>query len=327
MFPPKHRFVRFICSTIFIVLFTFAFHAFQFAQTRSYTGTYSENFNSLLNTGAANTWTNDVTIDGWQSSLTAYAADDGTSNNGGLYSYGNTASADRALGSLASPGTNTINFGVCFTNSTGSTVSTLAVNYTGEQWRVGSTPALGDTISFSYQTGVNSILAAGVWTSVTALNFASPTITPNNAPVNGNVVPNRIVISPVLITGLNIPNGTDFCFRWSDLDNTGADYGASIDDFSVTPGTTAATANVRGRIVNEFGRGLSRSSVRILNAQSGETRYARTNSFGYFNFLDLTVGDFYIVEAQRKGYDFGAPTSFQLIDELTDLVISGRPYK
>jgi hypothetical protein len=323
MLSPKYTFIRFFRRIFVLIALTFTFHAFHYTQTRSFTGTYTENFNTLASTGAGNTWTNDVTIDGWQSSLTTYDAGTGSSNNGGLYSFGNAASADRALGSLASSGTGTVNFGACFTNNTGFTIAILNINYTGEQWRVGSTPALGDTIAFSYQTGVNSILAGGTWTNIAALNFASPTISPNNAAVDGNVAPNRIVIPVTPITGLNITNGTDFCIRWTDLDNTGADYGASIDDLTVTATTvTASTAVIRGRVVNEFGRPVSRASITITNTQSGESKYVMSNQLGYFNFIDLNVGDFYVLNTVRKGYQFDQ-TGFQLLENLDRFTISG----
>jgi hypothetical protein len=87
---------------------------------------------------------------------------------------------------------------------------------------------------------------------------------------------------------------------------------------------TAANASVRGRVVSETGRGLSRSVVSILDTQTGETRYARTNQMGYFTIADLPVGSFYILQPQRKGYEFAA-TSFQLFENLDDLIISGTP--
>jgi Carboxypeptidase regulatory-like domain len=326
MIPSKNTFVRLFNWTLILTGIFFIFCNSSYAQTRSFTGTYTENFNSLLNTGATNTWTDDITIDGWQSSQSTYEAGTGSSNNGGLYSFGNAASSDRSLGSLASSGTGTVTFGVCFTNNTGFSLGSLDVNYTGEQWRVGSTPALGDTLAFSYQTGVNSVLAAGTWTNVAALNFASPTITPNNSAVDGNVSPNRIAIPVSTISGLSIANGTDFCLRWTDLDNTGADYGASIDDIRVSLGPSASNANIRGRIINEFGRPVSRASITILNTQSGETSYARSNQFGYFNFFDLTVGDFYVLQAFRKGYQF-EQISFQLLENLDGFTIIGTQFQ
>jgi hypothetical protein len=318
---PQNFFLHTLKTVCLLVICT-TFSVLTYAQTRSFTGTYTENFDTLANSGT-NTWTDDSTIDGWQSSQTTYVGNNGSSNNGNLYSYGNTASADRALGSLASSGTGTVTFGVCFTNNTGVTIQQINVGYTGEQWRVGSTPALGDTIAFSYQTGVNSVVAGGTWTSVSALNFASPTTSPNNSAVDGNVAPNRIVISPILISGLSIANGTDFCLRWQDLDNTGADYGASVDDLTVSLAPTAAGSSLRGRLVTSTGRGVSNSQVVLTNAATGEVRYARSSSFGYFRFEDLPTGDLYILDVPSKRFLFNQ-TSFTLNGDLTDLVLTAQ---
>jgi Carboxypeptidase regulatory-like domain len=88
---------------------------------------------------------------------------------------------------------------------------------------------------------------------------------------------------------------------------------------------TAAAATIRGRIVNESGRGLSRAVIALSNTQTGVTVYARTNQLGYFTVADLAVGDFYILQAQRKGYNFPEATSFQLFEDLDGLVIAGTP--
>jgi hypothetical protein len=88
---------------------------------------------------------------------------------------------------------------------------------------------------------------------------------------------------------------------------------------------TAATATVRGRVVSETGRGLSRAVIAVLDAQTGVTVYARTNQLGYFTIADLQIGDFYILQIQRKGYEFSGTTSFQLFENLDDLIITGTP--
>jgi hypothetical protein len=85
---------------------------------------------------------------------------------------------------------------------------------------------------------------------------------------------------------------------------------------------TAANASVRGRVVSESGRGLSRASISVLDTQTGETRYARTNQLGYFTIADLPVGSFYVMQTQRKGYTF-AENSFQLFEDLDGLTITG----
>jgi hypothetical protein len=86
---------------------------------------------------------------------------------------------------------------------------------------------------------------------------------------------------------------------------------------------TAASATVRGRVVSESGRGLSRAAISVFDTQTGETRYARTNQLGYFTISDLAVGNFYVMQTQRKGYDFPASNSFQLFEDLEGLIITG----
>ena len=104
---------------------------------------YTQNFDTLANTGS----TNNLTINGWfldEGNVTAtannglYAAGTGSSNTGDTYSFGASASAERAFGGLLS-GSVTPTIGVSFTNNTGQTVTTRDVSYIGEMWRVGVT--------------------------------------------------------------------------------------------------------------------------------------------------------------------------------------------
>jgi len=75
------------------------------AQIAMSVGTYSQDFDSLANSGTANSWTDNSTLPGWYASkqiapnvITTYRADNGGNNAGPLYSYGASASANRALG-------------------------------------------------------------------------------------------------------------------------------------------------------------------------------------------------------------------------------------
>src|SRR6185295_11721052 len=95
----------------------------------------TENFNTLSNT--AGSTTNTALPTGWYLTETGggardneqYAVDTGGSTTGDTYSYGSAAATDRAFGELRS-GTLIPNFGACFTNNTGSTISSLAIAYT-----------------------------------------------------------------------------------------------------------------------------------------------------------------------------------------------------
>src|SRR6185503_14693636 len=120
------------------------------AQIPMSAGAYFQDFDGLTNSGLVNAWMNNQTLEGWYASRTAgntevtnFAAGDGSSIVGSLYSLGSSGSSDRALGTLAS--------GIRFVNDTGFTRSNLVVAYTGEQWRVGALSP--QRLAFSYRTG------------------------------------------------------------------------------------------------------------------------------------------------------------------------------
>jgi trimeric autotransporter adhesin len=205
------------------------------AQVNLSGSTYTQNFDGLVNTGTSN-----VLPAGWLILETGssaavngnYTAGTGSGNAGDVYSFGAAASTERALGSLRS-GTLTPTIGVAFTNNTGTTLTSIQVSYTGEQWRLGTTPrTVGDRMDFQYSTDATS-LATGSWTGVASLNFTSPVLSGTVGAINGNTATNRTVITAT-ITGLSIPNGNTFYFRWQDTDASGADDGLGIDDITIT---------------------------------------------------------------------------------------------
>ena len=207
------------------------------AQNVSLTGgTYSQNFDTLSNT--AGSTTNTALPTGWQLTESGggardneqYAVDTGGSNTGDTYSYGSAGSTERAFGSLRS-GTLISIFGACFTNNTGGTISSLAIGYTGEEWRLG-TAARADSLGFEYSLNATS-LTTGAWTSVATLNFSTPNTATTGAK-DGNAAANRTALSDT-IGSLSIANGASFCIRWLDGDASGADDGLAVDDFSITP--------------------------------------------------------------------------------------------
>ncbi len=193
----------------------------------------SENFDSLANTG-----TSAVTPAGWgfaetgTNPNTLYTAGTGSSNTGDTYSLGAAGSTERALGGLRSGSLVPI-IGAAYTNNTGSAINSLAIAYTGEEWRFGTTGRT-DQIDFQYSLSATS-LTTGTWTDVNMLDFVTPNTTGTVGARDGNATANRTAISST-ISGLNIPSGATFFIRWTDADATGADDALAVDDFSLTPG-------------------------------------------------------------------------------------------
>src|SRR5262249_60372199 len=108
-----------------------------------------------------------------------------SSNAGDTYSFGSAGSTDRAFGSVGS-GSLQSTIGASFTNNTGSTITSLAISFTTEEWRRGTTTPQ-DTLTFGYSTNATS-LTTGTWTTVAALNAVSVAgcSASTNVATNGN---------------------------------------------------------------------------------------------------------------------------------------------
>ena len=200
---------------------------------------YTQDFNTLANVG-----TSSIVPNGWDflemgtNANTTYTAGTGSSNAGDTYSFGASASAERAYGTLLS-GTLTPTIGASFTNNTGSTITSLDISYTGEQWRLGqnTTGRAPDRIDFQLSTDATS-LSTGTWTDYDALDFSSPTVSGTVGGLDGNQPVNRIALSST-VAGLSVPDGSTFWIRWTDSDLApGADDALAVDDFSLTPSGT-----------------------------------------------------------------------------------------
>jgi len=205
------------------------------------TAVYSQDFNSLAN--SPNNGTGSTIPLGWGFAETgtaanaAYTIGAGTTLTGDTFSFGTSGSADRAFGGLQD--TSLVpTIGAIFTNNTGTTLTSLTITFTGEQWRLGAdsrTDRLDFQINASASLGAGN-LSAGTWTDVNALDLSSPVIVNGTSTgagsYDGNASGNRTTITST-ISGLNITNGASFGIRWTDFDATGADDGLAIDDFTI----------------------------------------------------------------------------------------------
>lgn len=212
---------------------------------------YTQDFNTLSSvTGGT---VNAISITGWSMieyggggrDNDLYAVDAGTSATGDTYSYGSAAASDRALGSLRSSSLFAF-YGASFTNNTGSSITSLVIGYTGEQWRLG-TAARADQLTFEYSlNAVDVTTATATWNGVPALNFTTPDMATTGAK-NGNLTGERTTLTAT-ITSLSIPSGATFWVRWTDVDATSNDDGLAIDDFTLTPmgGSGSPEIDVQG---------------------------------------------------------------------------------
>jgi hypothetical protein len=210
-------------------------------------------FDSLASDGLNNPYDPYSTLPEWSSSsikqsfpADTYAADDGTSNAGRLYSYGAEFDTDRALGSIGSA--NAVSGGfyhlLRLQNTSGSTIDAINFAYNAEQWRYGGNTTGGDQ-RFKFQYSLSD---GGFWIDVPELDATSTVTSGSAGALDGNTF--RTAKSAVLAglngAGLNWGDGQYILFRWVDLDDTGSDNGLAIDDVEISaaagPGVEYATA-------------------------------------------------------------------------------------
>jgi hypothetical protein len=238
----KH--LRFL-GLIFIVLVFFT-HLSYAQVNMTATGSYTQNFNTLSQSGGSNNFTNNSTISSWyiqresgNGNPNNYAASTGSSGSGSFYSFGSSGSSDRALGQVPSGSTNDMAVGLLLRNTSGATITNITVSYTLEQWRKGADNSQG--LSFTYETSSFPItnldpnIASGSgWNTVGGLNLNGPISSgSDDISLNGNSSGNRVSATNVSITGLSLANGQYIMLRWLDIDSTGNDHGLSIDDVTV----------------------------------------------------------------------------------------------
>jgi hypothetical protein len=190
----------------------------------------TQDFDSLVNTG-----TSSLTPTGWffeesgTGANTTYGVTDGSTSSGDVYSLGTASSSERAFGTLR-VGTLAPTIGARIKNDTGSTITSLAIAYTGETWRVGAA-SRSDSLIFEISEDATSIIDSGAtWTAVTELDYTNP----GGPAIAGGSLQDSDAISHT-ITGLNVPAGATFFIRWNDTDVSGSDDAMGIDDFSITP--------------------------------------------------------------------------------------------
>jgi hypothetical protein len=240
-------------------------------------GAYSQNFDTLPASGTA-PWTDDSMIAGWYSQRSGSGVDilagTGSSTAGGLYSYGPTSSAERALGTLGSGVVGSFAHGLLLQNSSEVPVTINSLAYTGEQWRKsGETDPQVVTLWYKLsQTAVTTPSPASDvgWTAISPGGFSSPVNTTTGAALDGNEAANRV---PVAINpNLSIPGGHYLMLRWKDPDHTGTDHGLAIDDVSVSwvvsPVITLTASP--GTFPENAGSGASAATVTIPTALAAD---------------------------------------------------------
>jgi hypothetical protein len=220
----------------------------------SFTGNYSQSFDTLPDTTPDPSTALDVVgsggpihlggatgyggtaMDGWYFGRDAGSNADalfrvgpGTATGGATYSFGTDGQSDRALGTMAS-GAQTPYFGMLMRNDTGGVLNTIDISFTGEQWRRGNGAA--NALRFRYADGATSVTDAV--TEDENFIFISPITSGTSLALDGNLAANQVLISGTLLN-LDWQPGELLAIRWTDFDNSGFDDALAIDNLTVVP--------------------------------------------------------------------------------------------
>lgn len=118
---------------------------------------------------------------------------------------------------------------------------------------------------------------------------------------------------------------TQYSFNSASL-TPGQMISANIDPQVCSSGSggcirTAAPAVVSGRVVEPNGRGVRGAHVTLSN-MAGSQLVAVTNSFGFFRFEEVPVGDTYVVSVSARKLSFDS-LLLEVISDMSDLTFVG----
>jgi hypothetical protein len=82
-------------------------------------------------------------------------------------------------------------------------------------------------------------------------------------------------------------------------------------------GPSAASASIGGKLMTTMGRGVANTRV-TLTGTNGAIRTTISNSFGYYRFTGLEIGQTYVLSVASKGYTF-SPQAVSLVENITNL--------
>lgn len=202
---------------------------------------------------------------------TTYGVGNGSSSTGNTYSFGATGATDRALGSVRTSSLAAM-YGTVITNQTAATLTELAIEYAGEQWRLGATGRV-DRLDFAYSLDATSLIT-GNWLDFDALDFIAPVNAGTTGALDGNLAENRTVVTQTL-SGLALAPGASLWIRWSDFDASSSDDGLAIDDFSIR-----GVAGVVATVPDGLPDGVIVALVAALILGVRRDRYARAHGGG-----------------------------------------------
>lgn len=328
-FTSLSKTTNYISLFTFLALFVFATTNIKAQVLITASGSNAQNFDALLNTGSG-TWTDNSTIPNWYSQRTGtgttYSVSTGSSNAGGLYSFGSaTGATERALGTIGSNNAAVGGFahGVQLKNTSGGTVSDVQVSYTLEQWRNSGTNVVNQLYCY-YKKSNNridslnppdtfrippvDINAVNGWTQIPGLTLIAPISTGAAGALDGNAAANRVSVSGFSIPGLTLANNEFLMIKWDDSNHVTSDHGLGIDDVTISWTVSATTTpSLSASSLTTFG-------AVCLNTTAGPNSFTITGS-------DLTTAA--ITVGPLAGFSFASSAAGPFTSTLSITQLGG----
>jgi hypothetical protein len=245
--------------------------------------TITENFDSLVATGSSSTVPSGFGFTESGSGADAsYAASSGFAEPGNTYAYGSGSTSERAFGSLQS-GTVATTLTGAFVNNAETIITSFALEYTGETWRVGALNRT-DSLIFGYavvpgSTTLNAGTFLGangaVFAELGTMDYTSLEATTVGARDGNSSTLRRRITGTVTAT---VAPGEILLIRYRDLNIAGADDGLAIDDFSLrvatfqpVPAPPALASSAIGGLTCVLATGILRLRTRRAKRKQAQT--------------------------------------------------------
>lgn len=204
--------------------------------------TYTQDFGTSVITasGTNNMTSSTANLAGWsydaafggEINITATAP----TNSGGRYGYTLNGNNNRKIGSRPSSTTGKVNYGVLFKNTSGQTIQSFSVSYTGFQLSLGgNTSADVNKLTVDYIVSTSPIaVTAGGGTAIPALDFSQTQfVSSSNTGGQGAGYPaatGTSANSGCVSVAASIPDNSYLLVRWTDLDDPQNDPHLAIDN-------------------------------------------------------------------------------------------------
>lgn len=155
------------------------------------------------------------------------------SNNGGFYTYECNGNNNEKIGSRASGGSGYIQYGVRFTNSSGSTIKSVTLSFDWYQLSLAGNGNVANVIQVGYRIAPSiTDITVGAYNLITT--FTAPldtSSTSSGAQFRG--LPCNVGGSVNICFDVNLTNGKDIMIEWVDINDANNDHHTAIDNVSM----------------------------------------------------------------------------------------------